>query len=57
MIENQIRKEINNEITKRNDENTLEVKSSSVVKFRNDSNMESSEWVSTPKRNQINKRG
>lgn len=57
MIENQIRKEINNEITKEIDENTSEVKSSSVVKFRNDSNMESSEWVSTPKRNQINKRG
>jgi hypothetical protein len=34
MIENQIRKEINNEITKEIDENTSEVKSSSVVKFR-----------------------
>ena len=33
MIENQIRKEINNEITKEIDENTSEVKSSSVVKW------------------------
>ena len=34
MIENQIRKEIKNEITKEIDEDTLEVKSSSVVKWK-----------------------
>ena len=47
MIENQIRKEINNEITKEIDEDTSEVKSSPVVKVQ-----KGSEWVSTPKRNQ-----
>ena len=33
MIENQIRKEVNNEITKGFDEDTSEVESSSVVKW------------------------
>ena len=50
MKEFKIRKEINNEIIKENDENTLEVKSSSVVKVQ-----KCSEWVSTQKRNQNNK--
>jgi hypothetical protein len=49
MIENQIRKEINNEITKEIDEDTSEVKSSSVVKWKR-----IFLWVSTPKRNQNN---
>ena len=48
--DNNNRKEINNEITKEIDEDTSEVKLSSEVKFRTDS-----EWVSTPKRNQNNK--
>jgi hypothetical protein len=47
-----MRKEINNEITKEIDEDTSEVKSSTEVKWKR-----IFLWVSTPKRNQINKRG
>ena len=50
MKEFKIRKEINNEITKGYDEDTSEVKSSSVVKWKR-----IFLWVSTPKRNQNNK--
>ena len=39
MIKNQIRKEIKNEITKEIDEDTSEVKSSSVVKWKENLSM------------------
>ena len=48
--DNNNRKEVNNEITKEIDEDTSEVKSSSVVKWK-----ENLLWVTTPKRNRNNK--